>query len=134
MSGSDIKNFMSTHCLRGALASLLFEADHLDSSISMRTGHRDSRSSPSYHNLRVAEVCQQRGPPGNQHVKNPAHLSSDDGHPSSFVTNAEFRASRSPSSIPNASNNAHTVNLNVPNMLKTREKSDTSNGTYNGSV
>lgn len=42
------------------LATILYEAGHSDSSVSMRTGHRDPRSLESYQNLRGGEGLRQQ--------------------------------------------------------------------------
>lgn len=52
MSGCGEMPWVTTHGLSGALATLLFESDHADSSVAMRTGHRDMRSLKSNKNLR----------------------------------------------------------------------------------
>lgn len=52
IQGSGTKSWMTTHGLRGTLATILFEAGHSDSSVSLRTGHRDPTSLKSYQHLR----------------------------------------------------------------------------------
>lgn len=42
--GSGSKTWVTTHGLRDTMASLLFAAGNADSSVSLRTGHRDPRS------------------------------------------------------------------------------------------
>lgn len=51
-SGSGERNWITTHRLRGTLATLLFETNHSDSSVAMRNGHRDPRSLKRYQRLR----------------------------------------------------------------------------------
>ncbi len=49
--GADLINTMASHGLRGAMASLLSEAGHSDSSVSMKTGYRDVNRLQNYQNL-----------------------------------------------------------------------------------
>ena len=51
ISGTGVKHGMTTHGLKGTVTTLLVEAGHSDSSIAMRTGHRDPRSLKNYQNL-----------------------------------------------------------------------------------
>lgn len=60
INGSGTKSWVTTHGLRGTLATLLFQAGHADSSVSLRTGHRDPRSLKSYQNLRGVEGLRQQ--------------------------------------------------------------------------
>jgi len=60
IAGSGKKGWVTTHGLRGTLATLLFENGHSDSSVALRTGHRDPRSLKSYQNLRGIEGMQQQ--------------------------------------------------------------------------
>lgn len=60
INGSGSRGWVTTHGLRGSLASILFGAGHSDSSVVMRTGHRDPRSLKSYQNLRGIEGIKQQ--------------------------------------------------------------------------
>lgn len=52
---SGTKHWVTSHGLRGIQASILFEAGNSESSVAMRTGHRDPKSLKSYQNLRGRE-------------------------------------------------------------------------------
>lgn len=52
--------WVTTHGLRGTLATILFENGHSDSSVAMRTGHRDPKSLKSYQHLRGSTGLQQQ--------------------------------------------------------------------------
>lgn len=60
IQGSRRKSWITTHGLRGTLATLLFEIWHSDSSIVLRTGHRHPKSLKSYQPLRGVEGIQQQ--------------------------------------------------------------------------
>ena len=50
--GEGASKYMTTHGLRATLISLLIASGHSDASVVLRSGHRDSMSLQSYHNLR----------------------------------------------------------------------------------
>jgi len=54
IEGCRSKPFASTHGLRGTCPTLLLQAGHSDSSVALRTGHRDMRYLKSYPNLQVS--------------------------------------------------------------------------------
>lgn len=60
IQGSGSRNWVTTHGLRGTLATILFGAGHADSSVALRTGHRDPTSLKSYQHLRGQEGLQQQ--------------------------------------------------------------------------
>ena len=60
IAGSGVKSWVTSHGLRGTVATLLVQSGHADSSVAMRTGHRDPRSLKSYQNLRGMEGLQQQ--------------------------------------------------------------------------
>ena len=68
--GSGTRNWVTTHSLRGTLATILFGAGHSDSSVAMRTGHRDPRSLKSYQNLRGTKGREQQ----RDLLREPPHL------------------------------------------------------------
>ena len=51
LQGCGARKNMTMHGLRAAAVTLLLKAGHADSSVAMRTGHRDVRSLNSYQNL-----------------------------------------------------------------------------------
>lgn len=53
--GIGYKNWLTTHGLRGNIASLSFDAGHTESLVCMLTGHRDPRSLRQYQNFQVLE-------------------------------------------------------------------------------
>lgn len=60
ISGLGGKLWVTNHSLRGTLASILFEAGHSNSSVAMRTGHRQMQSLKSYQNLRGGDGLRQQ--------------------------------------------------------------------------
>lgn len=51
----DTTSLLTTHGLRGTLATFIFEAGHSYSSVSLGTGHWDAKSLKSYRHLRLGE-------------------------------------------------------------------------------
>lgn len=60
VTGSGMKNFITRHSLRGLFATIIFKPGNSDSSVMMRTGHRDPRSLMHYQNLWGGEGLQQQ--------------------------------------------------------------------------
>lgn len=60
ISGTGVKEGMSTHGIRGTVTTLLVEAGHLDSAILLRTGHRNRQSLKHYQNLQGLEGMRQQ--------------------------------------------------------------------------
>lgn len=52
IQGEGAAKFMTTHGLRATMISLLIASGHSDASVMLRSGHADSTSLQSYHNLR----------------------------------------------------------------------------------
>ena len=78
IAGSGHRNWVTTHGLRGTLATLLFENGHSDSSVGLRTGHRDPRLLKSYQHVRGGEgIKQQRDILGSTEEKSLKKLKKD---------------------------------------------------------
>lgn len=60
VEGEGQKSWVTTHGLRRTLATLLFQNGHSDSSVALRTGHRDPKSLKSYQNLQGTESLRQQ--------------------------------------------------------------------------
>lgn len=53
-------NFLVTYSLHGTLETIFYESGHSDSSVAIRTGHRNSISLKSYQNLSCGKGCRQK--------------------------------------------------------------------------
>lgn len=59
-SGLGAHDYMKNHGLRAAMASLLMEAGHTDSSVILRPGHSNSTTIARYHSLKGGKGLRQQ--------------------------------------------------------------------------
>ena len=59
--GNGEASYMTTHGLRATMISMLISAGYSDAAVVLRSGHRDSTSLQSYHNLRGVNGERQLG-------------------------------------------------------------------------